>query len=267
MPMVAIRFDGEWYSDEDVIKGRVPGMDGGLRTAIIDMLESRSIHSLTIQNRPIDAGYLYRPVGNDRYRNVGVELGCAGGLESIAYTKPDRSTGPPPPSVGREEITGNCYDGCCIRPDPDRLTLTARTEAALFNARDTSAERLARVGSGDKLRLLPVVSEITPVKVAVIRDHGPFLAGDDLYLLNSLGEGFHRVWHYGRVFEVDMTGMSTYFAGSADLSVCPAAEPDCWAEAPSEDNERWWAEVATRDGQRGWLADPLTVLEGVFACG
>lgn len=262
----AHRFGGEWYSDEDVIKGRVPGMDEWLRADIMEMLEKRPIHSVTIQNRRIDPGYLYRPVGDDLYRNVGVELGCASGLESITYMKPDRSAGPPPPSVAREDITDNCYDGCCIKPDQDRFTLTVRTEATLFKARDTGGEILTRVGKGEKLRLLRVVSEITPVKVAVVRDHGPFLAGDDLYLLNSLGEGFYRVWHYGRILEVGMTGVSTFFAGSADQSACPAGENDCWAEVPSHDNERWWAEVITRDGQRGWLVDPQKVVEGLFAC-
>lgn len=48
-----------------------------------------------------------------------------------------------------------------------------------------------------------------------------------IYLLDSLGEGFFRVWHYGRVLEEDLTGLDI-FQQRAEIRGCEPPSQEYW---------------------------------------
>lgn len=259
--------EGTWYTYEDIVERRVPGMDETTRRLLIDAQAQRPVHSVTIQGRRVDLAYLYRPAGNDRYRNLGVELGCGDSSELITYSPPDRAAEQPSPEVAWADISEQCYDGCCIRRDPSRFTLTTRRAASLLGQARADAPAVATLGTHRKLKLLRLLAHVSPIRATAIKDHGIFRKGDTFYLLNSLGEGFFRVWHYGEVHRVGMTGLSSFYTGTNVKSRCTPEKKGCWAEATTHyGHERWWGEVVTEDGTRGWLADIEKAVTGLKRC-
>jgi hypothetical protein len=263
------------YSHEDVAARRIPGWREFEYRAMLEAIEELgppADRSVTIQGRAIDIAYLYRPVGNDRYRSVGVEFGCAETTEFLTYHQPDIDAEAPPPEAAWTDISEQCYDGCCVERDAGRATLTTTTQVTLLGRAEADAPEVATLGAHTKLKLLRLLSHVTPIEVTAVRDHDIFQRGDKFYLLNSLGEGFYRVWHYGGIHEVAMLGLSSDsdYPRGTDPSRCTPDKDGCWAEAePHHDRERWWGEVATGDGIRGWLPDihnTGAVVEGVTQC-
>jgi hypothetical protein len=81
-------------------------------------------------------------------------------------------------------------------------------------------------------------------------------AGDTLFLLDNVGEGFRRVWYRGSVLQTDAV------SGFVAEGGAPAAE------VLVEPREEWWARARMPDGRTGWLwMDRTPRMEGADACG
>ena len=98
----------------------------------------------------------------------------------------------------------------------------------------------------------------------VVFDQGRFLEGDEFYILNSLGEGYFRVWYYGRVVEEEILGVSMEQSKNGEWAQCPEPDVNCWAEAHGHPEEVWWARVKTSDGRQGWIREPASFMEDIF---
>ncbi|HEX7051711.1 MAG TPA: hypothetical protein VF188_16015 [Longimicrobiales bacterium] len=87
-----------------------------------------------------------------------------------------------------------------------------------------------------------------------------YAAGDTLYVLTYLGEGFFRVWHEGEVF-VESLDFSPY--GGTSGKRC---ERCTHGELLHELRSEWWVQVRLRDGTVGWT-DATDAFLGKDACG
>ncbi len=72
-------------------------------------------------------------------------------------------------------------------------------------------------------------------------------AGEVVWEVDSLGEGFVRFWYRGQTFEAPMT------------SYCLVFDEECWGdyvEPGSEDwKNDWWVKIKRKDGKEAWARD------------
>lgn len=220
--------------------------------------DMRSWDELTINGKPADPRLLYVPVGGDKYRSVGHQVGCLmdNAPRTVAFRPVERDPkkiAPPVPFVA--DVTGQCYDGAC----PQKVWRAIR-QTPLFGQPNGSVKPVGKLESGEEL--VPVRSEthVTGSRLKVSNDHGKFFAGDVLYLLDSQAEGFYRVWHYGDVFVIDATGILL----TAGWRSCLQDSDGCWAKGAMYPTEVWWSKVRRADGSGGWVRDPMKYLDGVL---
>jgi len=234
-----------------------------IRNLSIEKEEAPPEFRLLINGEIRDLAYLYYRADANAftYRNIGVIAGCADGVSLvITYKFPDKGQAPgPPESPHFENITGVCFDGSCLLG-----TWKVSKEATLRADHAEDSTAVVIVPAGETLQLVRIVSEVKPVHARVVFDQGRFLEGDDFYVLNSLGEGYFRVWYYGRVVEEEILGVSMEQTENGDWATCPEPDANCWAEARGIPEEIWWAEVKTRDGRQGWLREPASFVEDIF---
>ena len=264
-PPKSTNLGGVWYSTEEIRAGRVPGLTPEERDALLSSITQANppdFH-LLINGEIRDLAYLYyRPAADAiDYRNIGVLAGCADGVSPvITYRFPDKERAPgPPPGPHFEDITGVCFDGSCLLKE----WIVAR-ETVLYGEHDPGAAVVATVTPHQILSVVQVLSEVKPVRAVVVFDQGRFLQGDEFYILNSLGEGYFRVWYYGRVVEEEILGVSMEQAENGEWMKCPEPDVNCWAEAQGYPEEVWWARIKTGDGREGWLREPASFMVDIF---
>lgn len=260
-----IYFDGRKVTRAELEAGGVRGIPEHERAFYLEVLEeagSRPGHSLRINQSPVDLAYLYVPDDLPRYRNLGVLAGCAADVAAtLEYTLPQKPARlESPPADLHVDLTDRCLAGCC----PADLW-TATGDVPLLAADDPGAGVVGRVAKGEQVVPLEVRARVEPARVEVVWDHGPYFEGDVLYLLAELGEGFGEVWHYGRVLEEDVSGLSLY-ALEPGAARCDPAGPSCWGVAERHPRAEWWAKVRAVGRENGWVPAPRRAFEGVLRC-
>jgi hypothetical protein len=157
-------------------------------------------------------------------------------------------------------IDGACPFECCAYGD-----WTTTGESTLYEEPDPASARWT-VPAGTRLEAVSGFVVLTEIGVAVARDtirmfaeYGAerlAAAGDTLFLLDNVGEGFRRVWHQGSVLQTDAV------SGFVSEGSVPAAE------ILSQPLQEWWAQARALDGRAGWLwMDHTPRMEGADACG
>lgn len=254
---------GYRYTREEIRYGRVPGLSEEERKLLLQALgaENQVQYQLTINHEIQDLAYLYYATGSDNYENIGMMVGCAQGvLKNITYNFPARSdTTARPDSPYFADITGQCFDGSCLLKE-----WKIRKRATLLADHSVAAAPVTTVAFGDSVKVDKILSELQPVRAVVVFDQGRFMKGDEFFILNSLGEGFFRIWHNGRVVAEELLGVSMQQVENGEWAKCPEPDVNCWAEAEGYPEEMWWALVSTRDNKQGWLRDPSSYAENIF---
>ena len=255
---------GYRYTYDEIKYGRVPGLreDEQKRLLAVMETENHTAYKLIINNELQDLAYLYFATGPDTYTNIGVTAGCAEGVtQSLTYKFPDKSEATAKPDNPLfEDITGQCFDGSCLL---NEWKISKR--ATLLGDHSPDAGPVMTVGPGDSVKVEKIISEVQPLRAVVVFDQGHFVKGDEFYVLNSLGEGYFRVWYYGQIVEEELLGVSMQQMENGEWAKCPEADANCWAEANGHPEEIWWALVTTRDGKQGWLREPASFVENIFA--
>lgn len=218
----------------------------------------RTWDALRINGEPADPTHLYYPIGGEAHGSLGALVGCdlpEGAPATVRFSPPVRNPAteaPPSPLV--VDVTGRCYDGSCPSDE-----WTALEPTALRTDPDDGAIVVATLERDERVRPLRVESHVVPARAVVTRDHGAFLTGDVIHVLDSLGEGAHRVWRHGETHEVDVSDV----VFGDDWAWC-REQGTCWARAEGRARETWWAEVRRRDGSTGWVRVPLQSFAGVL---
>jgi hypothetical protein len=157
-------------------------------------------------------------------------------------------------------IDGACPFECCTYG-----AWTTTGETTVYEEPDPgSAQWTIPTGAG--LEAVSGFVVLTEIGIAVARDSvrmyaedgGERLAaaGDTLFILDNVGEGFRRVWHDGVVLQTDAV------SGFVPEGGLPTAE------VLVEPRQQWWARVRTPDRRDGWLwMDETPRMEGADACG
>ena len=140
---------------------------------------------------------------------------------------------PPMPFVDK----GACPFECCIY----REWNVRKTTIARKSMNDSSSIAF-RMKAGEKvLGVTGVVITSKPGEVKVLKRTklGKFdlKKGDTLFLLTNLGEGFHKIWFRGRIFE-------------------DAAYDETRFKVIQQPTAVWWVKVRNRRGQIGWSRQP-----------
>ncbi|HEY5720048.1 MAG TPA: hypothetical protein VIX81_12980 [Gammaproteobacteria bacterium] len=215
--------------------------------------------AVLLNGQRADLGRLFLQTGDGRWRNLGASAGCRVELPELAWSLPERDPRQerPPLTELLTAIDRRVYDGARFASE-----WQAASAQPLLAAPDSAADRVGLVAAGAPVAALEVVTRVDPGRVRVLRDHGPFRAGDVLYVLDGLGTGQHRVWHYGRVIEADTRGLAQQQAEGAGGACSGAA--GCWGLAETAPSETWWGWVRGSDGTAGWVQQPQQGFAGVL---
>lgn len=143
---------------------------------------------------------------------------------------------------------GACPFECCTF-----RAWSVETDTTLLDRAGGSAT-VGRVRRGESVTGLTGQVHIRPVPVSVRHSprHSELPPGEMVFLLDRLGEGIGRVWHDGRILELEVAGTVR--------DHCPFPSESCWGEyiVPATDDERfgtWWVEIRTEDGTTGWTEE------------
>ncbi|HJU86294.1 MAG TPA: hypothetical protein VJ788_02870 [Gemmatimonadota bacterium] len=157
-------------------------------------------------------------------------------------------------------IDGACPFECCTYGD-----WTTTGETTLYEEPDPESARWT-VPPGTPLEAMSGFVILTEIGTAIAGESVRLYtedgaerratAGDTLFLLDNVGEGYRRVWHRGSILQTDAV---SGFVAEGGL---PAAE------ILVEPREEWWALARSPDGRAGWLwMDRTPRMESADACG
>ena len=197
----------------------------------------------------------------ERDADVTVDEGDTVAIAPDVQEPASRTTAPGGGDRGVYVARGVCPFECCtyrdwvletpatVRPTPDE-----NAPAAFALEAGTSI----RADSGNVYVTSPgIVIADRPFPVAETPGAPTVAAGDTLYLLDSMGEGFFHTRYKGRVYE---SSGAAWFGGGPPGSTTSGrlvrgAESD------------WWVHVTLSDGRTGWIMMDDIRVDGADACG
>jgi hypothetical protein len=154
------------------------------------------------------------------------------------YAMPAEVEGPPPMKHGVYIAKGACPgEGCTYE------YLWRATKRAPLYASKAGGKPTGWIKPGEALAPVYGEVQVTPVRGVVKKRSDPFAPGDEIYLLDPVGEGESEIWSHGRIVQ--------WMVPEPDSGVV------AW-DKPLETAFKmvWWVQVKRSDGSRGWLRDP-----------
>ena len=150
-----------------------------------------------------------------------------------------------PPTVPYEHH-GACPFECCTY-----RTWTVTADTDVRTDRRDGAPVAFRLRRGERVDGVTGVVVTTKLGTATVRrgvapGESMLKAGEVVYVLHELGEGFWHVWAHGQFFSARVVGTEeTCSATGEEAGECAIR----MVEAPAT---VWWARIRNRSGQEGW---------------
>lgn len=154
-----------------------------------------------------------------------------------------------------------CPFECCTYTEWDVL------EDTELVAVPQSIQVVGKAVKGTKVEGIRGEVHLRPTPVAVVfsgsgsRPEIDIRAGEIVFLLDHIGEGYRYAWHRGAVYSLRTVGKVQ--------NHCPFPSKDCWGEFLLPENEQddyaWWVRVRLPDGTEGWTAE--VNFGNIDACG
>jgi hypothetical protein len=142
-----------------------------------------------------------------------------------------------PPKVHVDK--GACPFECCTYRE-----WVARTDLTLLDI-PTGKRVVGQIRKGEKVLALTGEVHSVPLQVVAHKDYpdAGVKAGDTIYILHYIGEGYWKVWHDGNLVDVeDFPGIG------------------------SKPKTTWWVKLKTSSGAIGWTVEHSN-FENQDACG
>ncbi len=196
-------------------------------------------------------------------RETDVAVGEGDTVQSAPEVQPAPGPAPAPAPAddGVYIARGVCPFECCtyrewVLETPATVRPAPNGDAPAAFTLDTGTT--IRADSGNVYVTSPgIVIADRPFPVAESPDAPVVAAGDTLYLLDSMGEGFFHTRYRGRIYE---SSGAAWFGGGPPGSTTSGrlvrgAESD------------WWVHVTLTDGRTGWIMMDEVRVDGADACG
>ncbi len=151
---------------------------------------------------------------------------------------PAKVEGPPPMTHGVYVAKGACPgEGCTYD------YIWRATERQPLYASKSGGKPKGWIKPGEALEPVYGEVQVTPVRGVVKKRSDPFVPGDEIYLLDPLGEGVSEIWSHGRIVDWEVP--------------LPKEGVVVW-DKPLESALKmvWWVQVKRSDGSKGWLRNP-----------
>jgi hypothetical protein len=119
------------------------------------------------------------------------------GMLVVSASGPNFACGQEPPKIHIDK--GACPFECCTYRE-----WVARTDATLVD-RPNGKRVVGRIKKGDKVLALTGEVHSVPLRAVANRDYSDagVKAGDTIYILHYLGEGYWKIWHDGKLVEIE----------------------------------------------------------------
>ncbi len=135
-----------------------------------------------------------------------------------------------------------CPFECCAYGDWNTTVSTDLVD------RPKGTDLVATIPDGVKVTGVTGNVYLRPLPLGIIHDHPPFSAGDLIFLLNYMGEGYYAYWWDGEISKAEIYSIAT-------KEDCIRPTRDCWVitidQNTSSDSD-WWVKIALPGGGFGW---------------
>lgn len=151
---------------------------------------------------------------------------------------------PPPHDIYEDEFeqtSDSCTENCDY---PARLTAAT----PIYARPDPSSPRVAMLAAAECVLVGNSASLTAPRRGVVLETRGRLVAGDVIYQLHSLGEGYYSAWRRGEVMDVHHWDDAVVRWDALPRSVDPRVG--------------YWHELTRANGQRGWAKGLQTSANG-----
>jgi hypothetical protein len=149
-------------------------------------------------------------------------IACLGAVIANAETpqnRPTTDTVPPTPYIDK----GVCPFECCTYRD------WTVNEGVVLVDQPNGKRIVARIHKGEIVQAITGEVHSIPLRVVAGHDHpdAGVKAGDVIYILHYIGEGYSKVWHNGQLVEIDNV-------------------------SDKDPHYTWWVKLKTSSGIVGW---------------
>jgi hypothetical protein len=185
------------------------------------------------------------------------------GTDTVNVPAPPTDTSTPPAGAGGGGVyvaRGVCPFECCTYRDwtlETTATVRAEPSADASVIANLAVGTVIRADSGNVYVTQPgLVVADQPFPVEETPNAPMVAAGDTLYLLDNMGEGFVHTRYRGRIYE---TSGAAWFGGGPPGSTTAG-------RLIRETVSQWWAHVTLADGRAGWVLMDDVRVDGADAC-
>ena len=153
-----------------------------------------------------------------------------------------------PPPIPYEDVGACPFEGCVYREWTASRNVNiraSRRKTAPVRFRVKVRERVVAL-TGVVVTVKPARVEFSRPQILSTRDGDVHvLAGQSLYLLTYLGEGFSKVWFNGHLYtDVDVSSVVN--------DVCDSKPDRCAGRIVEEGQTMWWVQIRNARGEIGW---------------
>jgi len=165
-----------------------------------------------------------------------------------------------PPSLYTEK--GACPFECCTY----RKWKTTKPVQLLESIR--SSKVVATIAAGVSVQALTGQVDVEPVPYVALEDLGVLKAGDVIFFLNNLGEGYVNYWYNGKLKpELGLDdGLLFYTYENCTQNSGPGSCSLRKLHPEKEYRNEWWVHLRTANGKEGWVLN-TGQFDNMDACG
>ena len=133
-------------------------------------------------------------------------------------------------------VEGACPFECCTYRE-----WGVESETQLYKGKNIESQKVVIVEPGNTVQALTGDVHVRPLKLSVNMDHKTHRAGETIWLLNYLGEGYYRAWKNGELISVELP-----------FSPYGKTKPLKWAKIEGKYQMIWWVKLEAKNGTVGW---------------
>ena len=130
----------------------------------------------------------------------------------------------------------------------------AEQDFTIFQSPSRLSETVGAIAKGDAFISKTGEVHTLPQRLNVLKEHGIFRPGDELFILTYTGEAHYRARHNGKLIDSVELNNHPWSESSPYWYSCDEDNTYCWGTISGPIQSVWWIYVQSEKGKEGWIA-------------